>query len=186
MDSFDKDLLRTTGLSVIQDLWKLGLNADLAMGDEYGQDPNVSNAYALGQDSVPYLYLVHVKQEGSVKVRSVAQNEESELRTSEVASWFKTEIMHRERTEDHGRKLVRYHSQPDPGVPSVESGSDVQVLMSLTKGKKTNRRAIIEEGKYVVNCAEGATKLISPSARPWSRLPARSCRWKCPGCGYRN
>ncbi|KAI4095599.1 MAG: hypothetical protein LQ344_001530 [Seirophora lacunosa] len=164
--SFDKDLLRTTGLSVIQDLWKLGLNADLAMGDEYGQDPNVSNAYALGQDSVPYLYLVHVKQEGSVKVRSVAQNEESELRTSEVASWFKTEIMHRERTEDHGRKLVRYHSQPDPGVPSVESGSDVQVLMSLTKGKKTNRRAIIEEAlahgqDFLHGLADGNVQVVA-------------------------
>lgn len=147
VDSFDKDLLRTTGLTVIQELWKLGLNADLATSDESGHDLRVSNAYTLGQDILPYLYLVHVKQEASVKIRNVTQNEETELRTSEVAAWFKTEMMHRERAEDNGRKLTRFHSQPEQSIPTLESGSDVQVLMAQTKGKKTNRRAIIEEGK---------------------------------------
>ncbi|KAI4287854.1 MAG: hypothetical protein L6R35_002883 [Caloplaca aegaea] len=166
VDSFDNDLLRTTGLGIIQDLWKLGLNADLAMGDESGQDHEVSNAYTLGQESLPYLYLVHVKQEGSVKIRSVAHNEESELRTSEVASWFKTDIMHRERAEDHGRKLVRYHSQPEQGVPSIESGSDVQVLRAQTKGKKTNRRAIIEEAlahgqEFLHGLADGNIQVVA-------------------------
>lgn len=147
VDSFDKDLLRTTGLTVIQELWKLGINADLAMGEESGSDHQGSSAYSLGHDTLPYLYLVHVKQEGSVKVRNVAQNEEAELRISEVNAWFKNELIHRERAEDHSRKLIRYNSQPEQGVPSVESGSDVQVLMSQSKGKKTNRRTIIEEGK---------------------------------------
>ncbi|KAL8764219.1 MAG: hypothetical protein Q9184_000188 [Pyrenodesmia sp. 2 TL-2023] len=147
VDSFEKDLLRTVGLTLIQELWKLGVSAELAMGDESSQEHEKSNAYTLGQDLPPYLYLIQVKQEATVKIRNVVQNEETEMRTSEVAAWFKNLMAHRERSEDHGRKLLRYHSQPEQGAPSLEAGADVQVLMAQTKGKKTNRRAIIEEGK---------------------------------------
>ncbi|KAL8927956.1 MAG: hypothetical protein Q9208_002031 [Pyrenodesmia sp. 3 TL-2023] len=136
VDSFEKDLLRTTGLTIVQDLWKIGVSADLAIGDESSQEHE--NAYTLGQDLLPHLYLVQVKQEASVKVRNVIQNEETEMRTSEVAAWFKNLVLHRERSEDHGRKLLRYHSQPEQGAPSLESGANVQVLMAQTKGKKTN------------------------------------------------
>lgn len=150
VDSFEKDLLRTIGLTLIQELWKLGVSADLAMGDESSQEHEISNAYTVRQDLPPYLYLVQVKQEASVKIRNVIQNEETEMRTSEVAAWFKNLMVHRERSEDHGRTLLRYHSQPEQGAPSLESGADVQVLMAQTKGKKTNRRAIIEEGKLLL------------------------------------
>ena len=150
VDSFDRNLLRTTGLTVIQELWKIGMNAELAMSEGFGLDHEGSNSYSQGQSSLPYLYIVHIKQEGSVKIRSVAQNEEAEMRTSEVSSWFKGEMIHRERIEDQGRKLSRYQSHSDQAWPSVETGSDVQVLMSQSKGKKTNRRAIIEEGERVL------------------------------------
>lgn len=146
VDSFDRNLLRTTGLTVVQELWKIGAHAELALSGTFGPDQEGSNSYAHGQETLPYLYLVNVKQEGSVKVRNVTQNEEVEMRTSEVIPWFKGEMMHRERADDHGRKLSRHSSHPEQGGPSVETGSDVQVLMSQTKSKKTNRRTIIEEG----------------------------------------
>ncbi|KAL9026896.1 MAG: hypothetical protein Q9196_004508 [Gyalolechia fulgens] len=166
VDSFDKNLLRTTGLTVIQELWKIGVHAELAMSETFGLDLEGSNAYPQGQDILPYLYLVNVKQEGSVKVRNVAQNEESEMRTLEVISWFKGEMMHRERADDHGRKLSRHSSHPDQGWPSVGIGSDVQVLMSQSKGKKTNRRAIIEEAlthcqDFVHGFADGKVQIIA-------------------------
>ncbi|KAL8772628.1 MAG: hypothetical protein Q9209_002289 [Squamulea sp. 1 TL-2023] len=143
--SFDKTLLRTTGLYVIQELWACGIHAELALSQESDIEHNSSSSYNLGQDTSPYLYSVTIKQEGSVKVRNIIQNEENEMRTSELSSWFRSEMTHRERTEDHGRKLSRYHSQSDQGTPSVETGSNVHVLTANTKGKKTNRRAIIEE-----------------------------------------
>ncbi|KAL8941474.1 MAG: hypothetical protein Q9216_002202 [Gyalolechia sp. 2 TL-2023] len=166
VDSFDKNLLRTTGLTVIQDLWKIGVHAELAMSEIFGLEHESSNVYAQGQDTLPYQYLVNVKQEGSVKVRNVTQNEETEMRISEVISWFKGEMMHRERAEDHGRKLSRHGSHPDQGWPSVETGSDVQVLMSQSKGKKTNRRAIIEEAlthcqDFVHGFADGNVQIIA-------------------------
>lgn len=83
----------------------------------------------------------------AIKVRNVIQNEETEMRASELSSWFKSEMIYRERTEDHGSKRSRYHSHSEQAAPSVETGSNVQVLSASTKGKKTNRRAIIEEGK---------------------------------------
>ncbi|KAL8843154.1 MAG: hypothetical protein Q9170_000284 [Blastenia crenularia] len=166
VDSFDKNLLRTTGLVVIQELWKIGMNAELALSEAFGLDHEGPNTYYQGQDILPYLYLVHVKQEGSVKVRNVAQNEESEMRTSEVAAWFKGEMMHHERIEEHGRKLSRYSSYPDQGGLSVETGHDVQVLMSASKGKKTNRRAIIEEAltrgqDFMHGFADGNVQIVA-------------------------
>ncbi|KAL8640931.1 MAG: hypothetical protein Q9228_002205 [Teloschistes exilis] len=152
VDSFDKSLLRTTGLHVIQELWAQGIQAELAIGDGMDSDHKPSSAYTLGQDIMSYLYLIHVKQEGSVKVRNVAQNEEIEMRTLELASWFKNEMMHRERAEDHSRKLSRHHSHPEQSVPSIENVSNVQVMSVQTKGKKTNRRTVIEEA--LARCQE--------------------------------
>ncbi|KAL8848837.1 MAG: hypothetical protein Q9221_006133 [Calogaya cf. arnoldii] len=147
IDSFDKNLLRTTGLHVIQELWACGIHAELALSQGSELDHIGSSAYSLNQDTVPYLYFVNIKHEGAVKVRNVTQNEETEMRTSELSTWFKSEMIYRERTEDHGRTFSRYHSHSEQGTPSVETGSNVQVLTASNKGKKTNRRAIIEEGK---------------------------------------
>ncbi|KAL9000043.1 MAG: hypothetical protein Q9169_001288 [Polycauliona sp. 2 TL-2023] len=138
IDSFDKNLLRTTGLHVIQDLWACGIHAELALSQGSEMDHQASSAYSLNQDSVPYLFLVNIKHEGAVKVRNVTLNEETELRTSELNSWFKSETIHRERTEDHGRKLARHQSHSDQATPSVETSSNVRVLFASTKGKKTN------------------------------------------------
>ncbi|KAI4204441.1 MAG: hypothetical protein LQ350_001198 [Teloschistes chrysophthalmus] len=152
VDSFDKSLLRTTGLHVIQELWAQGIHAELAISDGIDSDYKASSAYTVGQDIKSYLYLIHVKQEGSVKVRNVAQNEEIEMRTLELASWFRNEMIHRERAEDHGRKLSRHHSYPEQSVASVENVSNVQVMSVQSKGKKTNRRTIIEEA--LTRCQE--------------------------------
>ncbi|KAI4279172.1 MAG: hypothetical protein L6R38_005099 [Xanthoria sp. 2 TBL-2021] len=152
IDSFDKNLLRTTGLHAIQELWACGIHAELALSQGSDLDHKVSSAYSLNQDTVPYLYLVNIKHEGAVKVRNVTQNEDTEMRTSELNSWFKSEMIYRERTEDYGRKFSRYHSHSEQGTPSVETGSNVQVLTASNKGKKTNRRAIIEEA--FVRCQE--------------------------------
>ncbi|KAI4260276.1 MAG: hypothetical protein LQ352_000398 [Teloschistes flavicans] len=152
VDSFDKSLLRTTGLHVIQELWAQGVHAELALGDRMDSDHKASSAYTLGQDIMSYLYLIHVKQEGSVKVRNMAHNEEVEMRTLELASWFKNEMMHRERVEDHSRKLSRHHSHSEQSVASIDNVSNVQVMNVQTKGKKTNRRTIIEEA--LARCQE--------------------------------
>ncbi|KAL8779084.1 MAG: hypothetical protein Q9213_007112 [Squamulea squamosa] len=168
--SFDKTLLRTTGLYVIQELWACGIHAELALSQGSDIEHNSSSSYNLGQDSSPYLYSVTIKQEGSVKVRNIIQNEENEMRTSEVGSWFRSEMTHRERIEDHGRKLSRYHSQSDQGAPSVETGSNVHVLMANTKGKKTNRRAIIEEAfarcqEFMHGLADGNVEVAAIEAK---------------------
>ncbi|KAL8710940.1 MAG: hypothetical protein Q9220_004539 [cf. Caloplaca sp. 1 TL-2023] len=147
VDSFDPNLLRTSGLTVIQDLWAHGVHAELAIKEGSGQDMRSPSAYTLGQDVLPYLYVVQIKQEGSAKVRNVAQSDDTEMRTSEVPFCIKGEMIHRERVEEPGRRLSRYPSQPEQAVPSVETGSNVQILVSQSKGKKSNRRAIIEEGK---------------------------------------
>ncbi|KAL8803587.1 MAG: hypothetical protein Q9182_003092 [Xanthomendoza sp. 2 TL-2023] len=169
VDSFDENLLRAAGLQVIQELWAHGIHAELALSHSSDMDHKTSSAFSHGQDDLSYLYIVNIKHESSVKVRNMDKNEEHEMRTSELASWFKNEMMHRERSEDHGRRLSRYHSQPEHGTPTVETGSNVDILMVANKGKKTNRRAIIEEGKqsfarcreFIHGLADGNVEVVA-------------------------
>ncbi|KAL8810511.1 MAG: hypothetical protein Q9200_002524 [Gallowayella weberi] len=169
VDSFDENLLRTAGLQVIQELWAHGIHAELALSHSFDTDHKISSAFSPGQDNLPYLYTVNIKHESSVKVRNMDKNEEYEMRTSELTSWFKNEMMHRERSEDHGRKLLRYHSQSEHGTPTVETGSNVDILMVANKGKKTNRRAIIEEGRqsfarcreFIHGLADGNVEVVA-------------------------
>ncbi|KAL8979809.1 MAG: hypothetical protein Q9205_004953 [Flavoplaca limonia] len=92
------------------------------------------------------------------------------MRTSELTSWFKSEMIHRERTEDHGSKRSRYHSHSEQATPSVETGSNVQVLSASTKGKKTNRRAIIEEAfarcqEFMYGLSDGNVEVVAIEAK---------------------
>ncbi|KAL9040767.1 MAG: hypothetical protein Q9180_001715 [Flavoplaca navasiana] len=170
IDSFDKNLLRTTGLHVIQELWAWGIHAELALCQDSEIDHRASSAYSVNRGTTPYLYLVNIKHEGAIKVRNVIQNEETEMRTSELTSWFKSEMIHRERTDDHGSKRSRYHSHSEQATPSVETGSNVQVLSASTKGKKTNRRAIIEEAfarcqEFMYGLSDGNVEVVAIEAK---------------------
>ena len=147
VDSFDKNLLRTAGINIIQELWEHDIHAELALDHGFNQEAENAALYGHGQDNFSYSYVLMVKQEGIVKVRNVAQNDEVELRASELDTWLKAEFAHRDRNEDSGRRLHRQSSHPDEAAHSFDDTARVRVLMSQTKGKKTNRRTIVKEGE---------------------------------------
>ncbi|KAL8866996.1 MAG: hypothetical protein Q9174_005947 [Haloplaca sp. 1 TL-2023] len=167
VDSFDKDILGTSGLHVIQDLWAHGIRAELAMDD--GLDPEREGplAHTVGPDVLPYLFHVYVKQEGFVKVRNIAQDEDSEMRASELSFWLRSEMGHRERVEGHGRRLARHASHPEPSAASGEASPNIHVIMSISKGsKRPNRHAINEEAldrcqKFMNGVNDGTVPLVA-------------------------
>ena len=164
VDSFDRDILRTSGLHVIQDLWAHGIRAELSMDDDHDPEHEGSGAHTVGPDVLPYLFHVYVKQEGFVKVRNIAQDEESEMRTSELSFWLRTEMGHRERAEGHGRRLTRHASHLEPSAPSGEASPNVQVIISTSKGsKRPNRHAIIEEGQRTLTSTYSSVLILSSS-----------------------
>lgn len=161
VDSFDKDLLRTFGLDVIQILWLHNVQAELALDHGFNQRNESTILYNHDQ-SLDYNYILFVKQEGVMKIRNVAQNEEIELRTSELHNWLKSEFAHSDRNNDYGSgRLHRQISSLDQPSFSPDHAAHIQVLRSQNKGKKINRGTMVEEGMsctiefsklHVTNC----------------------------------
>lgn len=64
------------------------------------------------------------------------------------SSYCRNEIRERDRKEERTLKapMLRQSSQPESTMLSKDRGIDIKVLMSQNKGKKVNRKTIIEEG----------------------------------------
>lgn len=90
------------------------------------------------------------EQEGVLKVRSTIRKEDTELRHSELIAWLKSEIRDRDRadgrTHDKVRLLRQSSHQETTAAVSTDHEPDVRILTSLHRGKKVNRRTVIEEG----------------------------------------
>ncbi|KAL9035456.1 MAG: hypothetical protein Q9214_006574, partial [Letrouitia sp. 1 TL-2023] len=120
--------------------------AELALDHGFNQRNESAVLYNHDQSLVDYNYILIIKQEGVLKIRNVAQNEEIELRTSELHNWLKSEFSHYDRNNDYGGG--RLHSQTSPlDQPSfsLDHAAYIQVLRSQNKGKKVNRGTMVEE-----------------------------------------
>ena len=148
VSSSDREILYSTGLEIIQELWANDISAELVVDNvTHGQD-FVYNAASESRES--YAWIIYIKQDGYLKVRSILRKEETDMRASNLFAWLRSEIRERDRMEDrsHGAKPLRYSSQQD-GSGTVGGGeADVRVIMSASRGKKFNRKAVIEEGKF--------------------------------------
>ena len=140
VDCYDPYLLDKIGIRVLSDLWASHISAELASVDVG------SNIYTKSMPTrEDYSWVIRVKSPDMVKVKSSIRTDEADIRMSELIHYLKGEMRERDRTE--GRHpiatLPRNDSQLDG--PSHDREMDVKVLMSQTKGKKTNRKTIIEE-----------------------------------------
>ena len=63
---------------------------------------------------------------------------------------YRNEIRERDRREERASKapMLRQSSQPESNTPSKDREIDIKVLTSQNKGKKVNRKTIIEEAQY--------------------------------------
>ncbi|KAI9700411.1 MAG: hypothetical protein M1836_002426 [Candelina mexicana] len=147
--SFDAAVLRSAGVRIVQDLWAVDISAELARD---ARSPEELSADYRDDD---HSWIVIIKQdtgtfgERNLKVKSMLRKEESEVRSSELMSWLRTEIRDRDEREgtNERAKLLRQVSQHDASQAAGEREVDVKVLVPPHKGKKTNRRTVIENAQ---------------------------------------
>lgn len=139
-------MLRLAGLDIVRDLWAMDISAELA---EDARSPEELSVSSRDDD---HSWVVIIKHdtgtfgERNLKVKSMIRKEESDVRSSELISWLRSEIRARDQREgtNERAKLLRQISQHDVNQGLGEREADVRVLASFYKGKKINRRNIIE------------------------------------------
>ncbi|KAL9638006.1 MAG: hypothetical protein Q9164_001850 [Protoblastenia rupestris] len=143
IDCYDPDLLDKVGIRILNELWTSRISAELANID---RSVTASNAYT---SSIPtkesHSWIVLLKSSDTAKVKSSNRQDEAEVRVSDLAHYLRAEIRERDRNEGRHRitPLLRNDSQAD-SRPN-DKDPDVKIFKSLNKGKKVNRKTIVEE-----------------------------------------
>jgi len=143
----DREILYSTGLEIIQELWANEISAEFVIDNvTHGLDLVYSTT---SESRQPHTWIILIKQDGYLKVRSTLRKEETDMRTSDLFAWLRGEIRERDRMEGRspGAKLLRLSSQQDASRAVGGGEADVRVFTSGSRGKKFNRKIIIEEGK---------------------------------------
>ena len=143
--SFDAAILRTTGVELLQELWANDISAELATDSSDLED------LLSGSKDDGHSWIVNVRHDPSavgeraLKVKSRVKDEDFELRLSELIGWLKVEMRDRGRREGSA-KLFRLNSHQDGGSSLEERDVEVRVLSAQHRGKKHNRRNVVESG----------------------------------------
>lgn len=148
IDSFDQCLLDSIGVDILHELWSNGISAELAEEDH---GTNAENTFAKSKDSrQDHSWIVLIKSEDSMKVKTISRKDEIEVRLSDLTGHLRGEIRERDRSEGRAPRasILQQSSQQDVNGPEGDRGVDIKVLMSQAKGKKVNRKTIVEEGKF--------------------------------------
>lgn len=146
VDSFDRELLLSTGVEIVTQLWSNGVGAELGID----VDLEEGTTQSLAKDTRDmYTWVVLIKNDGLLKVRNLIRKEETELVKSELVGWLRSSMRERERVggrKDDKSRLLRNSSHQEPVNQPNDREADVRVLMSQNKGKKVNRKTVVEEG----------------------------------------
>ena len=140
VDSVEPALLRSDGIQLICDLWASGISAELAL-ESGGESP----VYV--PEKQDHDWIVLIKQDGALKVRSLLRKEEFDLRIGELLPWLRSEARERDRSDGRSHDRARLSRQESVPEASQDREVDVRVLVSLSKSKKSNRRTIVADGE---------------------------------------
>lgn len=148
LGSSDREILYSTGLELIQELWANDISAELAVDTNTQGLELIHSATNESRDAHPWS--IYIKQDGYIKVRSALRREETDMRNSDLFAWLRNEIRERDRVEGRSpiAHLYRHSSQQEAGRATDSGEPDVKVITSKTRGKKFNRKTVIEEGNF--------------------------------------
>ena len=151
IDSFDQGLLDSIGVDTLHELWSNGISAELAEEDH---GTNAENTFAKGKDGKEdHSWVVLIKSEDSMKIKTASRKDEIEVRLADLTSHLRSEIRERDRLEGRTPRatLLQHNSQQDVNGSETDREVDIKVLTSQNKGKKVNRKTIVEEGEFSRN-----------------------------------
>lgn len=149
LTSSDGNILRDTGVELVATLWANGISAELT-----GSFVSMEELEAAYHHDA-YAFVVNIRYdngaigERSIRVRNVSKKEDTDILATDLVNWLKGEIRqrkHQEGTTQHvGMKLKRETNMNEaPSLIGESRDVDVRVLSSQHRGKKTNRRQIID------------------------------------------
>ena len=147
IDSFDQGLHDSVGVDLLNELWLNNISAELA---EEAHSTNAENTFARSKDGKEdHSWVVLIKSEDLMKVRNISRKDEIEVRLADLTGHLRGEIRERDRLEGRTPRASMPHrnSQQDVNGPEMDREVNIKVLMSQNKGKKVNRKTIVEEGE---------------------------------------
>lgn len=164
IDSFDQDLLDWVCVDILHELWSNDISAELAEEDH---GTSAENTFVKSKDDKEdHSWVVLVKSEDSMKVKNTSRKDEIEVRFSDLTGHLRHEIRERDRLEGRTSRASRLHhgSQQDVNGPETDREVDIKVLTSQNKGKKVNRKTIVEEGEFSATLSKSiCTKRAQPN-----------------------
>ena len=146
VDSFDQELLLSTGMEIVTQLWDNGISAELGIDVNLQDGPPQSLAKEF-RDA--YTCVILIKSDGALRARNCLRKEEIELTRSELLGWLRGVTRDRERVtgrRDERTRVHRHLSHQDSVTVSGDREAQVRILGSH---KKINRKTITEEGKLL-------------------------------------
>lgn len=144
VDSFDQELLLSTGMEIVAQLWANGISAELGIDVNLQDGPPQSLAKEF-RDA--YTCVVLIKSDGALRAKNFLRKEEIELTRSELIGWLRTGTRDRERVsgrKDERTRVHRHSSHQDSVSMTSDREAHVRILGSH---KKINRKTISEEGE---------------------------------------
>lgn len=142
--SFDVTVLRTTGVKIIEDLWANDISAELAVDASSMEE--LLTKYK--DDNHRWIVIAkHDSKDRGYKVRSLVRREEFDIRSSELVPWLRSEVQaYHQREGIADPRQSRLSGQAD--VLQSHEANDVRILVPHHRSKKTNRRNIVESGRF--------------------------------------
>lgn len=162
VDSSDRELLLSTGMEILTQLWANGISTELGI-DVNLQDGPLQSLAKEPRDA--YTCVVFIKSDGALRAKNCLRKEEVELTRSELLAWLRSAMRDRERVggrKDDKVRLYRYSSHQESIGLGGDREADVRILGSH---KKINRKAIIDEGTCSSLLCSGFTNAPTAQAQ---------------------
>ncbi|KAF2457267.1 anticodon binding domain of tRNAs-domain-containing protein [Lineolata rhizophorae] len=153
--SFDKTVLRSSGVKILAELWAHDLSAELAV------DARSPEQLLANYRDDKHCWIIIIKHEASgtgkpdLKIKNMLRKEDTDLRSSDLISYLRAEIRERDHREGvQARSLQRLmfgvgHGGVAEGGSSGggEHKNSVQVLVAQHRSKKSNKWSVVESAQ---------------------------------------
>ena len=153
--SFDPSVLRSTGVKLVADLWAHDLSAELAVTTRGSEQ-----LLALYRDE-KHSWIIIIKHDASasgkpdLKVKSMVRKEDTDVRSSDLISFLRTEIRDRDYREGINTSRARHalfsRNSSEHVDSSDKANHQVQVVTVPHKAKRPNKWNIVEAAQQRVS-----------------------------------
>ncbi|OBT66063.1 PEK/GCN2 protein kinase [Pseudogymnoascus sp. 23342-1-I1] len=151
VSSFDGQVLRSEGVSLMNELWRNQISAELA-GDARSPEDLMSK-----YKDDDHFWIVTIKQDSMVKIKTMGRKdvEDVDMAESQVVSWLRGQIRDRDHREGQNLNKMARRTSHNDGPVGPHLKQQVHILTTGTKAKKAALKNTIQNQAQVA-----AAKLV--------------------------